>query len=81
MQSRAALIFLLGFVILIRAASAHSWATVGVPLTTHAFATAVLLASMLSGAWYAYQVAHRPSVARPHHGHLMIARWSSGMNQ
>lgn len=81
MQARAALIFLLGFVILLRAASAHSWATVGVPLTAHAFAAAVLLAGMLSGAWFAYQIVQRPTVARPHHGHLMLARWSSGTNQ
>ncbi len=80
MQSRAALVFLLGFLIFLRAASAHSWATVGAPLTAHAFAAAVLLAGMLSGAWYAYQAAHRPSIARPRHNHLMIPRWSSGMN-
>ena len=78
MQSRAALIFALSFLIFLRAASAHSWASVGVPLTAHAFAVAILLAGILAGSWVAYQVARRPAVARPRHGHqhgrLLIAR-------
>lgn len=80
MQSRAALIFVLGFMVFVRAASVHSWASVGVPLTVHSLAAAVLLASLATGAWCAFQVAHRPSTARPRHSHLMIARWSSGLN-
>ena len=77
MQSRAVLIFLLGFAVLLRAASAHSWASVGVPLTVHAFAGAFLLAGILAGSWYVYQVAqHRAPAVRPRHGHLMMVRWS-----
>ena len=77
MQSRAALIFALSFLIFLRAASVHSWASVGAPLTAHAFAAAILLAGILAGSWAAYQVARRPAVARPghgHHGRLLIAR-------
>ena len=76
MQSRAALIFLLSFLTLLRAASAHSWASAGAPLTAQGLAAAVLLAAILAGAWVAYQVAHRPSTVRPRHGHgqLLTAR-------
>ena len=78
MQARAALIFLMSFLLLLRAASAHSWASVGAPLTAYAFTGAVLLAAALAGSWIAYQVAHRPAAIRHRHGHhhgrLLIAR-------
>ncbi len=78
MQSRAALIFALSFLLFLRAASAHSWASAGAPLTAHGLAAAVLLAAILAGAWVAYQIAHRPAGVRHGHahGHLMVARWS-----
>ena len=77
MQSRAALIFVLGFLIFLRAASVHSWASAGSPMTAHGFAAAVLLAAILAGSWYAYQTAHRPSTtARAHRGPFVIASGS-----
>jgi len=75
MQARAALIFAVSFLIFLRAASAHSWASVGAPLTAHGLLAAILLAAMLAGSWLAYQVAHRPSGVRPRLGHLVSARW------
>ncbi len=76
MQARATLIFALSFLLFLRAASAHSWASAGVPLTAHGLLAAVLLAATLAGSWVAFQVAHRPSAVRParNHGHLLIAR-------
>ena len=74
MQARAALIFMLSFLTFLRAASAHSWASAGAPLTAQGLTAAVLLAAILATSWVAYQVARRPSTVRPRHGQLMIAR-------
>ncbi len=74
-HARAVLTFLLGFLIALRAASVYSWASAGTPLTTTGFLGAFLLAAILTGAWYAYQVGHQPSEVRPRLGRLVIARW------
>ena len=74
MQARAALIFALSFLLFLRAASVHSWASAGAPLTVHGLLAAVVLAVVLAGTWVAYQAVHRPAAVRPRHGHLLIAR-------
>jgi len=69
MQWRTVVVFLVGFVTVLRAASAMSWAIVGTSLTTAGIAAAILVSGIAAGIWHRYQTAHRPSLAQRRSSH------------
>ena len=76
MRLKAALVFLLAFSIVVRAASAFSWASSGSALTTAGLLVAVSLAGVATGLWYARQTAHHPVTVRSRQGRFATAHWS-----
>ena len=86
MQWRTVVVFLVGFVTVLRAASAMSWAIMGTSLTAAGIAAAILLSGIAAGIWHRYQTAHRPSLGQrssshqgssqrqPRRGQIAVAR-------